>query len=53
MFDFDVVTGSAGQTSAGKTEPKEPSPQTSPAGDEERPRPDNEHPLNAGNAACR
>ncbi len=50
MFDFDVVTGPAGQHATDKTDPKDPSPKDSsakdaPLADEVR--------INAENAASR
>lgn len=53
MFDFDVVTGPAGQIASDKAEPKDKPGKASSAEDEQRPRPDDKLLLNGGNAACR
>lgn len=53
MFDFDVVTGPAGQVSSDKAEPKEKRGEASAAEDKQRPRPDDKLLFNGGNAACR
>lgn len=52
MFDFDVVTGPAGQVASDKPRPQEEPLKAPPAGDEKRPGPAGET-VNAGNAACR
>lgn len=52
MFDFDVVTGPAGQIASDKPLPQDSAIKAKPAGNEKRPRPDGEA-INAGNAACR